>query len=157
MRSSLLYAFSLCFGGPHPNPCRLQNRPKKLNSLGPPAWRRLAELIKEAEALPNTFVTIVTGVGSFFSAGADVSADYGGVPGESAVVSAAKSFAGLNMLTAEAISKHPKITVAALNGPAIGQFFSPAKSVLFANWVLIPGSEGIAAGAFYGNHIWVLH
>ncbi|KAH0146121.1 hypothetical protein KCU67_g12357, partial [Aureobasidium melanogenum] len=49
------------------------NVPKKLNALNADHYYRLAKLMKEAAAMDNTYITVLTAKGRFFSAGADVS------------------------------------------------------------------------------------
>ena len=44
------------------------NIPKKLNALNGDHYFRLAKLMQEAAAMDNTYITILTGKGRFFSA-----------------------------------------------------------------------------------------
>jgi hypothetical protein len=44
------------------------NLPKKLNALTTSLYYRLGSLVREADAHPNTLVTLIIGTGRFFSA-----------------------------------------------------------------------------------------
>lgn len=44
------------------------NREKKLNALDADLYFRLATLLQEVAAMPNIYITILTGKGRFFSA-----------------------------------------------------------------------------------------
>lgn len=44
------------------------NIPKKLNALNADHYYRLAKLMKEAAAMENTYITVLTAKGRFFSA-----------------------------------------------------------------------------------------
>lgn len=44
------------------------NREKKLNALDADSYYRLATLMQEVAAMPNIYITILTGKGRFFSA-----------------------------------------------------------------------------------------
>jgi peroxisomal 3,2-trans-enoyl-CoA isomerase len=44
------------------------NVPKKLNALNADHYYRLAKLMKEAAAMDNTYITVLTAKGRFFSA-----------------------------------------------------------------------------------------
>ena len=49
------------------------NLPHKLNALSGPLYRELAYLLREVAAMHDITVTLLTGNGRFFSAGADIS------------------------------------------------------------------------------------
>jgi Enoyl-CoA hydratase/isomerase len=44
------------------------NQPKKLNALDQDLYYRLAQILREIEARPEIFITLLTGSGRFFSA-----------------------------------------------------------------------------------------
>lgn len=48
------------------------NIPKKLNALSLPLYKKLATTLQSLDAREDTFITLLTGSGRFFSAGADV-------------------------------------------------------------------------------------
>lgn len=49
------------------------NAPRKLNALGAEHYYQLGSAMNEVAARDDIYITILTGVGRFFSAGADVS------------------------------------------------------------------------------------
>lgn len=97
------------------------NMPAKLNSLTQNHFFRIGSLLHEIAAMPEITVTILTGKGRFFSAGADVTVSRSGP--ESKINPRkywAQSFVVNNLHNTHAFYTHPKILVTALNGPAIG-------------------------------------
>ncbi|KAJ2984426.1 hypothetical protein NUW58_g6065 [Xylaria curta] len=72
---------------------------KKLNALGLEGYYALAQAMREIALRDDIYITILTGKGRYFSAGADVSVGRDMPPGT---------------------DLHPKILIAALNGPALG-------------------------------------
>ncbi|KAJ5901208.1 hypothetical protein N7504_007201 [Penicillium tannophilum] len=103
------------------------NRPDKLNALNAALYYTLAERLREIEKRDDIYITIVTGTGRFFSAGADVNstrpgpgnAESGGL-GSTARQDLVRSFVANNVDTTRTFYNHPKILVVALNGPAVG-------------------------------------
>jgi len=91
------------------------NRPKALNALSPEVFQKLNEALDKAEADPNVMVVVITGAGEkVFSAGADVSefktSDAGKV----------REFIRLGQQTMLRIAFFPKVTLALVNGVAVG-------------------------------------
>ncbi|KAF1844913.1 peroxisomal d3,d2-enoyl-CoA isomeras-like protein [Cucurbitaria berberidis CBS 394.84] len=97
------------------------NVPKKLNALDGNLYYQLARAMHEVAARDDVYITILTGKGRYFSAGADVS--FGGAQDPSAVDERQawlKNFVSNNLHITHAFYTHPKILVTALNGPAVG-------------------------------------
>ncbi|OAK96525.1 ClpP/crotonase [Phaeosphaeriaceae sp. SRC1lsM3a] len=97
------------------------NVPKKLNALSGENYYKLARAMLEVAEHDEVFITILTGKGRFFSAGADVS--FGSTTDSSAIDSQQswlKSFVANNLHITHAFYTHPKILITALNGPAVG-------------------------------------
>lgn len=93
---------------------------KKLNALNQDQYLLLARHLRTVAARDDVFVTVLTGKGRFFSAGADVTVDRSVSEGEDAWTFFLRSFAANNMNLTHAFYSHPKILVTALNGPAVG-------------------------------------
>ncbi|KIX97758.1 uncharacterized protein Z520_06536 [Fonsecaea multimorphosa CBS 102226] len=98
------------------------NRPKKLNALTGSLYFALGELLRQIDERDDIVITILTGTGRFFSAGADVSAGSSEDNGssENPRLAALRSFAAITLDVTRAFYQHRKILVAALNGPAVG-------------------------------------
>jgi len=96
------------------------SNPKQLNALNADDYYRLAQLMHHVASLPEVYITILTGTGRFFSAGADVTIGRGVPAGEDVQRHFLKSFVANNLFITHAFYTHPKILVVALNGPAIG-------------------------------------
>ncbi|KAH7371995.1 peroxisomal d3,d2-enoyl-CoA isomerase-like protein [Pyrenochaeta sp. MPI-SDFR-AT-0127] len=97
------------------------NVPKKLNSLDGALYYQLARAMHEIAARDEVYITVITGKGRYFSAGADVS--FGSTLDPNALDERQgwlKNFVSNNLHITHAFYTHPKILVAALNGPAIG-------------------------------------
>ncbi|KAF2647445.1 ClpP/crotonase [Lophiostoma macrostomum CBS 122681] len=97
------------------------NQPKKLNALNQDQYYRLATAMHEVAARDDVYITVLTGNGRYFSAGADVS--IGGQQPESSEDLRRfwlKNFVSNNMHITHAFYTHPKILVTALNGPVVG-------------------------------------
>ena len=90
-------------------------------------WQALGARVREAATHPEILCTVVTGSGTFYSAGANVkaagsvfaTAAEGNDPTELRATFMKRLAAG-NADVARAMYEHPKLLVAALNGPAIG-------------------------------------
>ena len=97
--------------------------PSKLNALTQDLYYRLASLMRSVAARPDIYLTILTGTGRYFSAGADVS-DKGPFPSSKSIDSVRhdhlRNFVANNLEVANAFYTHSKILVTALNGPVIG-------------------------------------
>ena len=100
------------------------NQPKKLNAMNQPYYYRISCLLRDIANDPTVSVTVITGNGRFFSAGADVTTTRPG--GDAAQGKDAtrndilKSFVANNLDVTRSFYTHPKILVAALNGPTVG-------------------------------------
>ncbi|KAI1117081.1 ClpP/crotonase [Nemania sp. NC0429] len=92
---------------------------KKLNALDLEGYYALAKAMREIAQRDDIYITILTGKGRYFSAGADVSV--GSAKGTSdAYRDWLHTFVPSNLNLTRAFYSHPKILVAALNGPAVG-------------------------------------
>lgn len=121
------------------------NLPKKLNALNQDHYYRLAQLMHQIAARDDIYITILTGRGRFFSAyvfllshisfpfqkkkrsililtksGADVSISRSPPPDVDTKRHYLQNFVANNLHITHAFYTHPKILVAALNGPAVG-------------------------------------
>jgi len=96
------------------------NTPKKLNALTQDGYYLLAKHMHTVAAMPEIYITILTGNGRFFSAGADVSISRDVPINEEPKRHYLKSFVANNLHITHAFYTHPKILITALNGPAIG-------------------------------------
>ncbi|KAJ5139325.1 Crotonase core [Penicillium bovifimosum] len=98
------------------------NRPDKLNALNADLYYLLGERLREIDARKDIFITVVTGTGRFFSAGADVNSTRPGTGGLSSSVrrELVKGFVANNVDVTRSFYNHSKILVVALNGPAVG-------------------------------------
>jgi len=97
--------------------------PKKLGALDQDGYYLLSKYMREAGANDEVVVTVLTGKGNFFSAGADVSIGGTAPPtggGSDLYGLWLKNFVANNLNITQAFYSHPKILVTALNGPAIG-------------------------------------
>lgn len=86
-------------------------------------WKRLADLLRNVAERDDISITVITGTGKFFSSGADVKnrPPGGNASGEENPRRTIMStMVHINFDMARAFSEHPKILIAALNGPAIG-------------------------------------
>jgi len=107
------------------------SNPRKLNALNQDHYYRLSCLLQDIAANNAFTITILTGAGRFFSAGADVSTSRPTAPSASdlsipdttrhrARREILRSFVANNLDLTRAFYTHPKILIAALNGPAVG-------------------------------------
>ena len=98
------------------------NQPKKLNAMNGDAYYRLSSLLRDIEKMDDIKITVLTGTGRFFSAGADVTTTRpgGGGDKDQARRDILRSFVANNLDITRAFYTHPKILVTALNGPAVG-------------------------------------
>ena len=98
------------------------NQPKKLNAMNADAYYRLSSLLRDIEKMDEIKITVLTGTGRFFSAGADVTTTRPGGDGDKdqARREILRSFVANNLDITRAFYTHPKILVTALNGPAVG-------------------------------------
>ncbi|KAI5803203.1 ClpP/crotonase-like domain-containing protein [Geopyxis carbonaria] len=102
------------------------SQPKKLNALDMDGYALLGATLRKIAAMPDVTITLITGTGRYFSAGADVQSSTFATPDASAVSADAERrfwmsrFAANNIALTRAFYTHPQILIAALNGPAIG-------------------------------------
>ena len=99
------------------------NQPKKLGAMNGAAYYKLSCLLREVAEMPDITVTIITGTGRFFSAGADVSTGgpvSNGADKDAARADIMRGFAVGNLDLTRSFYTHPKILIAALNGPTVG-------------------------------------
>ncbi|MCJ1276986.1 hypothetical protein MMC21_004795 [Puttea exsequens] len=99
------------------------NIPKKLNALTQDLYFKLSQTLRQVAKTESVYITILTGKGRYFSAGADVSlARPTPSPTNPSAIyrSTLQSFVANNLNTTRAFATHPKILVTALNGPVIG-------------------------------------
>ncbi|KAL9104376.1 MAG: hypothetical protein Q9163_000676 [Psora crenata] len=95
------------------------NLPKKLNALTQDLYYRLSCVMREVAARNEIYITVLTGNGRFFSAGADVTVSHEISQSEVRRTSL-KNFVSNNLEVTNAFYTHPKILVTALNGPVVG-------------------------------------
>ena len=98
------------------------SQPKKLNAMNQDAYYRLSCLLQDIAKMDDIKITVLTGTGRFFSAGADVTTTRpgGGEDMDQARRDILRSFVANNLDITRAFYTHPKILVTALNGPAVG-------------------------------------
>src|SRR5919204_4051214 len=94
-------------------------RPEKRNALSLDLRMDLAEALRRAAADLDVAATIVTGEGTAFCAGFDVTQFGGDAANRRAIVETTEAFF-------EALVEHPKPLIAAVNGPAVGGGFALA-------------------------------
>ena len=92
------------------------NRPDKRNALNLDMWRRMIDLLKDAEADDAVRVLIVTGVGKAFAAGADID-EMKAVFDDPDI---ANNIAEVTYEAQKALHRFPKPTIAMIRGPCIG-------------------------------------
>jgi len=93
---------------------------KKLNALDQDGYYALASSMREVATHDEVFITVLTGKGRYFSAGADVGISRSQPDGTDLNRHWLKNFVSNNLNITHAFYTHPKILVSALNGPAIG-------------------------------------
>ncbi|CAG8959408.1 hypothetical protein HYFRA_00001306 [Hymenoscyphus fraxineus] len=103
----------------------------KLNALNQDGYYQLAKYMREVATHDKVFITVLTGKGRFFSAGADVSISESRPEGD-IEKHWLQNFVANNLNITHAFYTHPKILVAALNGPAIGL---SAALIAFADFI----------------------
>ncbi|CAG7976836.1 unnamed protein product [Penicillium nalgiovense] len=98
------------------------NRPDKLNALNADLYYLLGERLREIDSREDIFITVLTGKGRFFSAGADVTSVRPGGDDTNPNVrrELVKGFVANNVDVTRTFYNHSKILVVALNGPAVG-------------------------------------
>ncbi|GAD91516.1 hypothetical protein PVAR5_0088 [Paecilomyces variotii No. 5] len=97
------------------------NNASKLNALTGDHYYLLGERMREVAARDDIFITVLTGTGRFFSAGADVTSTRPGASLSSdSRRDVLRGFVANNIDLTRSFYMHPKILVVALNGPAVG-------------------------------------
>lgn len=92
------------------------NRPDKRNALNLDMWRRMIDLLAEAESDPVVRVLVVTGTGKAFAAGADI--DEMKAVFENPGI--AKTIAEVTYEAQKALHRFPKPTIAMIRGACVG-------------------------------------
>lgn len=108
------------------------NNDKKLNAMTQDGYYQLATYMREIATRDEVFITVLTGKGRYFSAGADVGISRAQPEGTDLARHWLKNFVANNLYITQAFYTHPKILVAALNGPAIGL---SAALIAFADFI----------------------
>ncbi|RYP93425.1 hypothetical protein DL770_000468 [Monosporascus sp. CRB-9-2] len=94
---------------------------RKLNALNMEQYYALSKTMREVAARDDIYITVLTGKGPYFSAGADVSLANRKESADPDVYREwLRGFVANNLNLTQAFYTHPKVLVAALNGPAVG-------------------------------------
>jgi len=93
---------------------------KQLNALSQEGYYAISKALREIAKRDDIFVTVLTGKGRYFSAGADVSLGSREPTSPDVYQEWLRSFVANNLNVTRAFYTHPKVLVAALNGPVIG-------------------------------------
>ncbi|GAA5838842.1 hypothetical protein JCM3766R1_004225 [Sporobolomyces carnicolor] len=96
------------------------NTPAKKNAMDVILYKRLSSLLRQVDRMDEVKITVLTGKGDFFSAGADVKAARASFEDPEARINSLKRLTEGNMDLGRSFYQHSKVLVAALNGPAIG-------------------------------------
>ncbi|KIV79410.1 hypothetical protein PV11_06972 [Exophiala sideris] len=96
------------------------NNPRKLNALTKDGLYLLARSLKEVEKHDEVTITLVTGRGRFFSAGADVSVSRQTGPDVDLTRHGLRETVQNTLFISRTFYSHSKILVTALNGPVVG-------------------------------------
>ncbi|KAI1169845.1 ClpP/crotonase-like domain-containing protein [Nemania sp. FL0916] len=92
----------------------------KLNALDADGYFALSQALRAVAARDDVYITILTGKGRYFSAGADVSVGRAVPPTADPYREWLRGFVSQNLNITDAFATHPKILIAALNGPVVG-------------------------------------
>jgi len=93
---------------------------KQLNALTQDEYYQIATYLREIAEHDEVYITVLTGKGRYFSAGANVSIAGSMPENEDVAKHWLRTFVSNNLNITHAFYTHPKILVSALNGPAIG-------------------------------------
>ncbi|EED19309.1 peroxisomal D3,D2-enoyl-CoA isomerase [Talaromyces stipitatus ATCC 10500] len=102
------------------------NRPEVLNALDGDAYYLLGERLREVDKRDDIYITILTGKGRFFSAGADIRGNGVSRRADNTLSEEEqrreimRSFLVNNLDITRTVYNHSKILVVALNGPVVG-------------------------------------
>ncbi|KAI2615486.1 ClpP/crotonase [Hypoxylon sp. NC1633] len=105
---------------------------KKLNALDLKGYYDISKALREVAVRDDIYITVLTGKGRYFSAGADTSIRRNENVDPDVYAHWLRTFVANNLNLTRAFYTHPKILVAALNGPAVGL---SAAIVAFADFV----------------------
>lgn len=108
------------------------NNAKKLNALTQMQYYDLAAKLREIAIHDEVYITLLTGKGRYFSAGADVSIVRSVPEDTDPKLHWLRSFVTFNLNITNAFYTHPKILVVGLNGPAVGL---SAALIAFADFI----------------------
>ncbi|KAF8610772.1 ClpP crotonase [Ceratobasidium sp. AG-I] len=97
------------------------NRPKSLNALTADDYEFLSETLREVDNMPDVLCTVLQASGRAFCSGTDVGARVE-IPEDTKSLRRVALSRGLlsNSDLSDALSRHSKILVALINGPAVG-------------------------------------
>jgi 2-(1,2-epoxy-1,2-dihydrophenyl)acetyl-CoA isomerase len=138
------------------------HRPERRNALHHEMFDPITRALAEFEDRDDVGCIVLTGSGSAFCAGGDVSGEGArpGVDRRDADAHAANLLADAQL--ARRLHEHPKLTVAALNGAAVGAGMSlalacdlriaAASATLIAGWARL-GFSGDFGGAWFLTHL----
>ncbi|KAI1337815.1 ClpP/crotonase-like domain-containing protein [Xylariaceae sp. FL0016] len=93
---------------------------KKLNALNQQGYYAISKALREIAERDDVYITVITGKGRYFSAGADVSLGSRQPEQSDVYLEWLRNFVSNNLNVTQAFYTHPKILIAALNGPAVG-------------------------------------
>lgn len=98
------------------------DNPKKLGALSNDCYYRISCLLRDVAQIPSVYITVLTGTGRFFSAGADVTASRPSVGADANTErrEILRGFVANNGDITRSFYTHPKILIVALNGPVVG-------------------------------------
>ncbi|MCJ1385125.1 hypothetical protein MMC17_008244 [Xylographa soralifera] len=108
------------------------NLPDKLNALSLDLCYYLSTLLRQVALRDDIYITILTGKGRFFSSGADVKSSRAVPPGADIRRHWLTTFVANNLDVTNAFCTHPKILIAALNGPVVGL---PAALIAWSDFI----------------------
>lgn len=97
----------------------LFNRPERKNAISFDIYRHFVSILHEGATNPNVTLTVLSGVGSYYSSGTDMANNSDDIPAEEGESPIEKSYSVLKKYIAAFID-YPKPLIAIVNGPAIG-------------------------------------
>lgn len=133
------------------------NRPDRRNALHPDMYRVVPQILERFAADPEVGAVLITGAGTAFCAGGDVRRDKRSSPDDPNAPTIADRAAELteNARMVELLHAMPKVTIAALPGPAVGAGLSIALStdlrIASRSTRLIPGWGDLGFSGDFGG------
>jgi len=128
------------------------NRPDRRNALHHEMHGPITRALEEFGARDDVGVVALTGAGSAFCAGGDVKGD---VERETVEPDARAAVLLADAQVVRHLHEHPKLTIAAVNGPAVGAGMSLALAcdlrIMAASARLVPGWGRLAFSGDYGG------